>query len=261
MSRGPEFGAGAAALRVAGVPVLAGLLIGFGAQPAAALPSQCSLSGSTETCVFGAGVSSDFASPSGVSMIQVHVVGGRGGSGPNTGPGGLGAVVDGSIGVSPDLTLHVGAGNDGTVSTTAHTGFNAGGSAAGAGTGGDSSFVVATVLGPAGLDSAVFAVAAGGGGGGENGQDAAGNPLAGGAGGDATGAGTDGAGALVAGGGGLPPTGTNSDGGTGGRGGSPNGNDGGAGGSQLVDEPSPGGSGGGVGISAGGPGGGGGGSG
>lgn len=197
----------------------AGLIVltAWGPEGASALPTGCTASAGTVTCIFGSG-DNPFVVPPGVASLQVTAVGGMGGSadlGTHV-PGGRGAVVSGAVAVSAGATIYAVAGGNGgdfNSSTGGGVGGSNGGAASGgcAGGGGGESDV-RTVDGD---PTTRLLVAAGGGGGACDGFDAnAGIYFPGGQGGNA---GQPGADAGAAGGGSV---GTATGGGAGGAGGS-----------------------------------------
>jgi hypothetical protein len=213
-----------------------------------------------DTATFGpTGAEQMFTVPAGVSVVQVAAVGAHGGesapTGPNGGiPGGVPALVTGSLAVTPGQILYVEVGAvgpaghaDGTATGPAFNGGAAGGASAGGG--GGATDVRSSPL-SAGLaaDSRLIVAAGGGGAGigvGSGGQGGA----------------ADGAGTASGGGGGTggKPGGPPAIGSTGGQGGAPGGSSGslGTGGSGAPAGPKYGGGGGGAGYNGGGGGGGG----
>ena len=100
---------------------------------AAALPSNCSPSGSTVTCTFSStGSEQTFTVPSGVSAVTVTATGAPGGTSATT--GGFGAVVTATVPLTASTTtLYVEVGGAGQANpcmagTAAAGGFNGGGS-------------------------------------------------------------------------------------------------------------------------------------
>ncbi|HET6550365.1 MAG TPA: choice-of-anchor D domain-containing protein [Solirubrobacter sp.] len=190
----------------------------------------------TQTVTFVAtGAEQTFTVPPGVTSLHVVAVGARGGDafdpGDLGGDGGLGARVEGDVGVTPGRTLYVEVGTTPAppaFNTASPGGFNGGGSGlvGGGGGGGASDVRTLPAAAPASPGSRLV-VAAGGGGGGEYGFQIG---LAGGDGGAAgVGGGTgDSFGASVVGGTGGAPGGASA-GGTGGSGGAGAGGPGGDG--------------------------------
>jgi hypothetical protein len=200
------------------------------AGSAAALPSNCSQSGSTVTCSYAyTGGEQQFAVPAGVSSVHVTATGAPGAAAGYTdsgGAGGLGAVVSGDVPVTGVPTLYVEVGGPGglyCLDGFGGNGFNGGGAGyddaqgcvgggLGISGGGGGASDVRTVscgsscnpLDPASLGSRLL-VAAGGGGGGAacDSSNFAGNCVAdvGGAGGNAATMGTGDSLGLISGGG------------------------------------------------------------
>lgn len=83
------------------------------ASSAAALPSNCSQSGSTVTCTYAStGAEQTFAVPIGVTGVHALAIGG---TGEGTGEaGGAAAAAGGDIAVTPQETLYVEVGGNGT---------------------------------------------------------------------------------------------------------------------------------------------------
>jgi Bacterial Ig-like domain (group 3) len=165
---------------------------------AAALPSNCSQSGSTVTCTFSAtGSEQTFTVPAGVSSVTATAVGGVGAAGTaNGGAGGLGATVTGDLSVTPAGVLYVEVGGNGAGTTG---GFNGGGASGGSfgcspdsggGGGGASDIRTSPMLTSGSLSSRLIVAAGGGGGGG--GTSVCGSGAAGGGGGAAGQPGDDG---------------------------------------------------------------------
>jgi len=191
--------AGAAAALL--VPVLAV------AGPAAALPSNCSQSGSTVTCTFSATGSASWTVPPGVSRATFTVDGAAGGGGANVdASGGLGGQVSAALtALSSGQVFTVSVGGAGQAHVPPNPGaggVNGGGSAFEGGGGGGGFSSVS-------LGSTLELLAGGGGGGGSTGN-AIGTPPGGGAGGGGGQSGSNGspggsttsAGATLGGGGG-----------------------------------------------------------
>jgi len=165
---------------------------------AAALPSNCSQSGSTVTCTFSStGSDQAFTVPAGVSSVKVTAIGGVGAAGTaNGGAGGLGAKVTGGLSVTPAEVLYVEVA--GNAAGTAG-GFNGGGGSGGSfgcsplsgGGGGGASDIRTSPMSTSGSLGSRRLVAAGGGGGG-GGTSACGSGAAGGDGGAAGQPGQDG---------------------------------------------------------------------
>ncbi len=147
------------------------------------LVGACGLSASAfaETATFKyTGGEQTFAVPAGVTHIHVESVGGAGGTAPAGGTlGGRGAVVSGTVTVTPGHTLYVEVGGAGAGTTG---GFNGGGGQTngdfGGGGGGASDVRTIARIEPKTLESRLIVAAGGGGGGSEN-------VCQGGAGGDA----------------------------------------------------------------------------
>ena len=98
----------ASTVTVAGLGV-SGLTWAVPAQAAsaavAALPSQCTQSGSTDTCTFTTKGETEFTVPQNVSSIAVTTVGGHGGTSLSGTPGGLAAVASGTVAVTTGENL------------------------------------------------------------------------------------------------------------------------------------------------------------
>ena len=198
----------------------------------AALQAGCTQSGATVTCSYATqGQQASFAVPVGVTSLSVTAVGGTGGTPLPAGlpqRGGPGAIVAGSLSLSPGSVLSIqvagnGASHQGGTSAAGAGGGGAGGP--GAGGGGGASSVSSS--------SELLVVAAGGGGGGGFGYDAVtvfGTPggLGGAAGADGTDGWANGTG-ISAGGGGAGTSAAGGYGGSGGTGTVVNGNPGAAG--------------------------------
>jgi Putative Ig domain len=96
----------AAALGAAGL--VAALPAGSALADSAALPSGCTLSGTTVTCTYTAYGETQFVVPPGLSSITATVVGAEGGQAVSiSGTPGLGAQATGTIGVMPGQTLYL----------------------------------------------------------------------------------------------------------------------------------------------------------
>lgn len=164
------------------LPATALSLVGFAAPAQAANPDEdCVLSGDAFACTLTyafTGAEQTLQVPSDVSSVEVVAVGAAGGVGGST-PG-RGAVVSGSLDVTPGATYYVVVGGPGARSNTAGggAGFNGGGSATGdsstSGGGGATDLRTVAIGGAGSLESRVL-VAGGGGGvdvGGATGGDA-----------------------------------------------------------------------------------------
>lgn len=155
------------------------------------------------------GAEQSFVVPSGVHLLHVRLVGGKGGDGGAVSGalGGAGAEVEGDLEVNPGETLYLEVGGNGNSGGGAG-GFNGGGAGSGGGGGGGASDIrlEPSEAGLASLTSRV-AIAAGGGGGGGSGVEPGGEGGAG-----------DNPGAISSGGNEGGGAGTETNGGTGGSG-------------------------------------------
>ena len=198
--RGRHGGAAGRRRRVGAVPAyvvttVAVLVGGAGlalvAQPvSAALPSACTLSGSTVTCTWTSG-SNQFAVPNGVTTLRVLAVGGKGGDIVGGPAGGFGAGVTGDITVTPGTSVFAVVGGNGGNPAFPGPGIggaNGGGAGGGTSAGGGGASDVRTSQ--ADLSTRLI-VAAGGGGGGQDGGASGGSGGPGGAAGSAGGTGTN----------------------------------------------------------------------
>lgn len=201
------------------------------AGPAGAdsLPSNCSQAADSTlvSCTFGfSGNAQSFTVPAGVRSINVDALGASGGDGSSRDPhplGGLGAQVEGTLAVTPGVTLQVNVGGQGGTDGSTTGGWNGGGGGGGrcgscrdvsvGGGGGGASDV------RDGSDALAdrLLVAAGGGGGGGDGDSLSSGP--GGAGGASAANGTAGTPENTSPAGGPGVAGTSSGGGNGGGGG------------------------------------------
>ena len=207
--------------RLLGAASAAAVVAGLTALPAAAaLPANCSLSGTIVTCTYTTVGESTFTVPAGVSDVEVIATGGAGGADVYGNAGGVGAVADATVAVGGHSTLYVEVGGKGPTANgnTLKSGGSNGGGGAGAfaGAGGGASDVRTASTG-SGLSPDTRLVIAGGGGG--RGAASNGPSLTGAPGGAAGASGTAGEAEGTAGGGAggaaARPTGT----GGGGRGG------------------------------------------
>ena len=112
---------------------LAAAVVPAGMASAAALPSNCSPSGTAVTCTFGyTGGAQAFTVPAGVQSITVTTAGAQGGSGPFTSYGGLGGEAQAAFTVAPrDAVQVLVGGQGGQTGAGGGGGFN-GGAAGGA---------------------------------------------------------------------------------------------------------------------------------
>lgn len=100
----------------------------------ASLPANCVPQADSVACTFGfTGVEQTFAVPAGVGSLRVTAAGAAGGSPLDRHragqvPGGRGAVVSGTVAVTPGSTLYIEVGGPG--GTDGQAGFNGGGQAA-----------------------------------------------------------------------------------------------------------------------------------
>jgi hypothetical protein len=186
------------------VLVVGGVMFG-GVSGASAIPTTpcgggtLTLSGSTATCSYAAGVSDTFTVPAGVTQVLIKAVGGQGGAAYSgvcinnsctftlVDIGGSGAIVTSSVAVNPSDTLGVTVATDGAVgpgpAPTPPLYNGEGGSGAGNGGDGYKLFGSGGGGGSAVFSGAAALVVAGGGGGaggcgdgGDAGQDAVPNP-------------------------------------------------------------------------------------
>jgi Glycine rich protein len=158
------------------------------------------------------GANQTFVVPAGVTSLDVNLKGASGGAGYDSGvvqgPGGEGAIVTGSIAVTPGSTLNIFVGSCPTASTAGYNGGGAGRATPPSMTGGGGGGASDIRIGGTALTDRV--VVAGGGGGGGN------RPLSvGGAGGPNGGTGKDSGGNLVGGQGGTQSAGGATGGGSG----------------------------------------------
>jgi hypothetical protein len=169
-----------AALTIAGlggaIPALAAPV--SGARPVAvaadaALPAQCTQSGSTDTCTFTTRGETEFTVPPNVGSIQVTSVGGHGGTSLSGTPGGLGAVASGTVSVTAGENLFL------EVNVLGGTAGRDNGIVDGGSGGGESDVrtcgATATCSSGTTLTSRLIVAGGGGGGGSDDGQGHGGN--------------------------------------------------------------------------------------
>ena len=126
---GPAGRLARAAPVAAGLALLAAVVSAGQASAApAALPANCTQSGTTVTCTYTAGGESQFTVPQGVNSITATAVGAQGGTSFATDtPGGLGAQATGSLAVTPGQTLYLEVGVLGGAGGATNDGFVLGG--------------------------------------------------------------------------------------------------------------------------------------
>jgi hypothetical protein len=174
IARGTSTGSSTARRRSA--VALTALLTGVGTGLIALAPTASA--DSVVTVYDGPEEQATFVVPARVTSVKVDLVGGRGGSGPETNSsGGYGATLSADLDVTPGQTLYVlvgGNGADGATGGTGGTnGGGSGGSALGGGGGGASDVRTVTSASDGSLASRVLVAGGGGGGAGAAGGSSA----------------------------------------------------------------------------------------